>query len=156
MDDITYGAQWTAGWQRQRDKSSYVFRYTGMYGAQTRYSNLNAFGHSLTMGLSKTIHTKWTVNASATADYRTLAQFVNQPTQISAIAQLPVSFDNLAAAFSAGTFTDPQVASMLTGTPLTASPSAQGTLLLGDRILTYAAQTDLFFGRRRRPEPDGE
>jgi hypothetical protein len=135
QSDVNYGVQWTAGWQRQREKSSVVVRYLGSYGGQTRYTELNAFGHSLSINVNRKLNTKWSVNFSVSGDYRTFAQFLFQPTSLSILSQTPATFDDLAAAFSLGQFSSPQVASMLTGTPVVASP--ERTLLTGDRVLTY-------------------
>jgi hypothetical protein len=135
--DTSYGAEWTAGWQHRREKLSASFRYSGTYNGQARYSNLNAFGHSAAFGFNKTIHNRWTVDVSATGDYRTLAQYLFQPTALSSLTQTPASFDDLAAAFSVGRFSDTQIASMLTLTPAPALSSPQTSLLLGDRVLTY-------------------
>ena len=136
---ITYGGELSLGWRRQREKSSFTALYSGSYNGQSRFSNLNAFGHNLSLSASRTIGAKWSLNLSGTAAYTTLAQYLYQPSGLSTISQTPSTFNDLAAVFAIGTFSDMQVASMLTGTPITPSTAGQG-VLLGDRILTYAVQ----------------
>jgi hypothetical protein len=135
QSDISYGVQWTLGWQRPRENSSVTVRYLGSYGGQAKYTDLNAFGHSFSITANRKMRTKWNVSLNVSADYRTFAQYLFQPTALSVLSQTPATFDDLAAAFSLGQFSNPQVASILTGTPLFASPAR--SLLTSDKILTY-------------------
>ena len=146
--DTNYGAEWALGWRRSRDNSDISARYSGTYNGQTRYSNLNAFGHSISLGASRTYHTKWSFNLSANAQYTTLAQYLFQPSALSTISQIPATFDDLAAAFAIGSFSNTQVASMLTGTPI--APTVDRSLLLGDRILTYGVQASASYAPSER------
>jgi hypothetical protein len=135
QSDAGYGVQWTLGWQRQRDNSTLSVRYLGSYGGQFKYTDLNAFGHSVNITANRKVGTKWNVGLTASADYRTFAQFLFQPTSLSLLAQTPADFNDLAAAFSLGQFSSSQAASILTGTPLLGSP--ERSLLTSDRVLSY-------------------
>jgi hypothetical protein len=147
QSDWNYGAQWSLGWHHLHAGTAVSLRYTGMYSGQTRYSNLNAFGHALTFGVNRTFHTKWSFSLSATGDYRTLVQYIFAPSALSTASQTPATFDNLAAASGIGNFSDPQAASALSGAP---QLPALVTSLLGDRILTYAAQASVSYAATSR------
>jgi hypothetical protein len=138
--DKSYGAQWSLGWNHLRGKTTASISYGGNYGGQLRYSNLNAFGHFLTMSASRTFRTKWSLNASGMADYRTFAQYIFSPTSLSTISQLPGNAPDLAAAFSVGNFNDPQTAQLFSSAPELVSASPLRNLLLADRVLTYGFQ----------------
>jgi hypothetical protein len=78
----------------------------------------------------------------------TQAQALNQPSSLSIITQLPTTFDDLAAAYSIGQFSNVQAAAMLTGAPLFESPAR--TLVAGNRILTYSGQAGLSYAHSTR------
>lgn len=145
--DLSYGGMASAGWRYQRDRARMAVSYTGSYNQSENFSSLSAFGHSLTVNGSWDLTPKWTVNLSGSGQYETLAQYVFQPTALSTIAQTPATFDNLAAAMSAGQYSDAQAAAALTGAGASAfaSPlqSPASSLLLGVRVLTYASQLSL-------------
>jgi hypothetical protein len=134
--DASYGAQWTLGWQRPKETSNVSIRYLGSYGGQTKYTELNSFGHSLSISANRKLHTKWSVNLSASGDYRSFAQYLFQPSSLSLLSQTPADINDLAAAFSLGQFSGPQAASFLTGTPLL--PSTARSLLASDKVLSYS------------------
>src|ERR1019366_10664034 len=67
---------------------------------------------------------------------------------LSVLSQLPATFDDLAAAFSIGQFSNAQMASMLTGASMLESP-ARG-LLLGNRVLSYSANAGLNYAHSSR------
>lgn len=143
QSDWNYGAQWSAGWQHQRKDTSISVVYNGSYTGQSRYSNLNNFGHSVALNLNRKIHTKWSMSLSATGQYSTLAQYIFNPSTLSTLAQTSASFDNLAAASSIGSFSDPQSAAALTAAPAISTPVS--SLLIGDRVLTYGGQASLTY-----------
>ena len=146
--DVNYGARVTLGWQHRAERTSMSFRYSGTYDGMARYSNLNAFNHSLSLSASRRVGRKWTVNLSGSAEDSTFAQFLYQPARLSVVSQAPDTFDDLAAALSVGQFSNDQIASMLTGAPVLESPAR--SLLLGSRILSYAVQTSLNYAHSPR------
>jgi hypothetical protein len=146
-----YGASATLGWQHHREKTSLSIMYSLTYSGVTRYSELNAFGHSLSIAASRQLGGKWTVTLAGGAEDSTQAQFLNQPSALSVISQLPVTIDDLAAAFSIGQFSNSQVASMFTGfTGAGMAESPARTLLLGNRVLSYSASARLNYAYSSR------
>jgi len=136
--DANYGVQATVGWRHQGPRTHFELMYSGGYTGVVHYTDLNAFNQSLALNLSRNFSAKWTLSLSGSGQDTTLAQFLYQPSSLGVIAQLPATFDDLAAAFSIGKFTDAQMASMLTGAPMLESPAR--TALLGNRVLTYSLQ----------------
>ncbi len=146
--DETYGASATLGWQRHREQTNLSITYSGSYGGNVHYTDLNGFSHSVSIGASQRLSRKWTASLSATGQDSTLAQFLFQPSTLSVVSQLPVSFDDLAASFAIGQFSNSQVASMLTGAPVLESPAR--SLLLGNRVESYSAQASLGYAYSSR------
>jgi len=146
--DTDYGASFAAGWRHSGPRTSLSVGYTGTYSGNAHYTQLNGFNQSLNVNLSRTIRGKWTANLSASGGYNTTTQFLYEASSLSVLAQLPMTFDDLAAAFAIGQFSSAQAASMLTGAPLIESPVRN--LLTGDRILSYSAQAGLSYAHSSR------
>jgi hypothetical protein len=139
--DMSYGASASLGWQHSSPNSSASVLYGGTYSGMARYSNLNAFNQSLSLSATRTLGQKWTFSVTASGLDSTVAQYLFQPSSLSVITQLPATFDDLAAAFAAGQYSNAQAASILTGAPV--MQAAGRSLLLGNRILTYSANASL-------------
>jgi hypothetical protein len=146
--DETYGASATLGWQRHREKTNLSIMYSGSYAGNVHYSDLNAYSQSVSIDASRTLNRKWTVSLSASGQDSSLAQFLFEPSTLSVVSQLPVTFDDLAASFSIGQFSNTQVASMLTGAPVLESPAR--SLLLGERVRSYSAKASLGYAYSSR------
>jgi hypothetical protein len=146
--DVTYGATASVGWQHHRNRTDLSVLYSGTYSGMSRYSNLNAFNHSLAIQASRTLRRKWTIAATAGAQDSTLTQFIYAPSNSSVLSQVPATFDDLAASFSIGQFSSSQVASMLSGTTALDTPAR--SLLLGNRVLSYSAQASLAYAATSR------
>src|SRR5581483_1405832 len=101
--DWNYGSQWTAGWQRLRDRTSFSVLYNGLYGHQQRYTSLSSFGHSLALGANRTFG-NWSLEFAASADYRSVAQALFLDSSLGLISQVPGSSIDLSAAFGVGQF----------------------------------------------------
>src|SRR5579863_10428117 len=114
--DTTYGVQWGLGWLHSGPKTSATIQYSGSYNGQVHYSNLDAFGHYLNLGVNRQIGTKWSLALSAVGDYRTLTEYLFEPTALGVVSQLPGTASDLAAAFSVGSFSNPATAAMFSGT----------------------------------------
>jgi hypothetical protein len=145
--DANYGAGASMGWQRHRDWMNLSVIYSLSYTGQAHYSNLNALNHSLSLSASRKFG-KWTASLSGSGQDVSLTQFLFNPTSFAVLSQVPMSFDDLAAAFAAGQFTSSQVASMLTGAYPPASPTQ--SLLYGYRTLAYSAQASLVYAYSHR------
>jgi hypothetical protein len=135
-NDINYGAQWSAGWRRQKGKSSLSVSYNGTYSGRSKYTELNAFGHSLNLEFSRKLWNKWTFSLSASGDDRTFAQYLFQPQSTGLLAQLPGSASDLASSLSA--------------TQLTTNASGVADLLAADRVLFYQAQASATYAPTSR------
>jgi len=146
--DINYGAGASLGWQFHRPRTNLSLFYSGSYGGQVRYSDANGYSQSLSFSASRTLSTKWTASLSMTGSDMTTAQFLFQPTNASLISQSSATFDDLAAAFNIGQFSNSQIASMLTSMPVLESPSR--SFLLGDRVLNYGANGSLNYAHSSR------
>lgn len=144
--DVNYGGSFSLGWQR-RDGGLSV-RYNGTYTGLARYTELNSFGQSISITSNRHLTPKWSLSASANAEDSSFSQFAFEPSSLSVVAQMPATFDDLAAAFAIGQFTSAQAASLLTGAPLLQSPAR--SLLLGDRVLSYSGQLSLDYARSSR------
>jgi hypothetical protein len=143
-----YGASASVGWQRHRRGTNLSMLYSLSYAGVTNYSDLNGLSHSFSMTASQQLTPKWTLSLSGSAQDSTQAEFMYQPSALSVLSQLPATFDDLAAAFSIGQFSNTQMASMLTGATMLESP-ARG-LLLGNRVLSYSANIGLTYARSSR------
>ena len=141
--DANYGASASMGWQRHRDWMNLSVVYSPSYTGQVHYSNLNSLNHTLVLTATRKMGRKWTASLSGSGQDMSVTQFLFNPTSFAVRSQAPLSFDDLAAAFSAGQFTSSQVASMLTGAYPPASPTQ--SLLYGYRTLAYSAQASLVY-----------
>jgi len=146
--DTNYGAQATAGWQRHGQRTNFSLMYSGGYNGMARYTDLSAFNQTLSISLTRQLRPKWMFTVAASGQDSTLAQFLYQPSSLSVVAQLPATFDDLAAAFSIGQFSNSQMASMLTGAPLLESPVRSA--LLGNRVLSYGLQASVRYAYSSR------
>jgi hypothetical protein len=143
-----YGASASVGWQHHRRGTSFSALYSLSYGGISRYSDLSGLSHSLSVTASQQLTAKWTLSLTGAAQDTTQAEFMYQPSALSVLSQLPASFDDLAAAFSIGQFSNAQMASMLTGASMLESPTRG--LLLGNRVLSYSANVGLNYARSSR------
>jgi hypothetical protein len=146
--DFNYGASVAVGGQHHGVRTNTIFMYSGTYMGMTRYTELNSYNQAASLGFSRALSTKWTVDLSGAAQDTTLAQFLFQPPNLTVISNLYASFDDLAAAFSVGRFSNAQVATMLTGSPILDTPARN--LLLGNRILSASFQASLVYAHSSR------
>jgi len=146
--DATYGATASVGWQLHRAQTNLSVLYSGSYGGEVRYSNLNAYNQSLSFSANRALTPKLTFTLSAAGVDNSVAQYLFQPSSLSVLTQTPATFDDLAAAAAVGQFSSSQVASMLTGAPLMQLPGR--SLLAATRILSYSAQAGLDYALSSR------
>lgn len=141
--DFNYGASVATGWQHHGKRTHTAVMYAGTYLAMARYTDLNSYNQGASVSISRSLTTKWILGLSGAASDTTLNQFMFQPTNLSVISNLFASFDDLAAAFSVGRFSNAQVATMLTGSPILDTPTRN--LLLGNRILSVSFQASVSY-----------
>ena len=146
--DINYGAAAVAGWQHHGERTNAAVMYSGTYMGMARYTELNAYNQAASLDINRNLTSKWTIGISGTAQDNTLAQYLFQPLNLGVISGLSRNFDDLAAAFSVGRFTNSQAATMLTGSPILDTPLR--TMLLGNRILSASVQASLIYNPSSR------
>jgi hypothetical protein len=103
------------------------------------------------MTVSRQLAPKWTFGVTAGAQDSSQTEFLNKPSGLTVLSQLPSTFDDLAAAFSIGQFSNSQIASMFTGYTgpgLMETPAR--SLLLGGRVLSYTANAGLNYAHSSR------
>jgi hypothetical protein len=143
-----YGASASVGWQRHRRGTNLSMLYSASYAGEASYSDANGLSHSFSMTAIQQLTPKWSIYLTGMVQDNTQAEFLFQPSALSVLSQLPASFDDLAAAFSIGQFSNAQIASMLTGANMLESP-ARG-LLLGNRVLSYSGNAGLNYTHSSR------
>ena len=141
--DGTYGASFSVGWQKHGQNGDFSALYSGTYGGQIRYSNLDGYNQALSVSAAYKLGPKWTFTLTGSGSDTTLAQYLYQPSPQNVLTQVPANFDDLAAAAGAGQYTNTEVAALLTGSPIVQSPGR--SLLMADRVLSYTAQANLAY-----------
>jgi hypothetical protein len=135
---LVYGGSASLGWTHSSDKSNFSASYTPSFFGAASNSNYNTLNHQ--MSLHESIKAgKWTVTISSAAALSNLQQLLFSPTVASSAVSVPSTFDDLAAAVLAGTFTNNQLAAILTGSPVPASP--EQSFIYGERIFTASLTT---------------
>ncbi len=137
--DENYGVSASLGWQYHRERTDISVSYSGSYQRMAHYSNLDAFSQSLTAMGSRFLTPKLRFSLSGSASDSTLAQFLFEPS--TGLTQAPLNFNDLAATVSIGQYTNSQIASMLTGSPIMGSPASGA--IMGNRILSYSGQASM-------------
>ncbi len=146
--DISVDASVTLGWSKRTARSNWSVIYAPSYAARVHYSDLSTLNQSLVLSGNRRLSTKWALNFSGSAMVSSFDQSLFSPTRFGTIPLVPVNFDDLAAAALSGKLTNDQVASLLTGAPLVASPASQ--LLFGNRMFSSSLQTGLSYSPSAR------
>jgi hypothetical protein len=146
--DVNYGASLSLEWQYHRPRTNFLLLYSGAYGGFVENSGLNGLSQGLTFGFGRQLTSKWLFNMSGSIQDATQVEYLNRPSSLSVLSQLPLSFDDLSAAFSISQFTNAQVATALSSAPQFESPARN--LLVGNRIITYSGQTGLTYSHSSR------
>jgi hypothetical protein len=146
--DVSYGASAILGWRRHRDKTEASILYTGSYSGFARYSGANAFNQAMSVNLVRQLRPRWTLTLSASGSDLTMAEYIYQPANVAVVSQSQATFDDLAAAFGLGSFSSAQSAAALASSPALESPAR--SLLMGNRVLSYAATAGFAYSRSSR------
>lgn len=146
------GVAATFGGSSKGEKSTFTWSYSpsyfNMFYGNNQVSNNGSLNHMLNVSWNRRLGGKWTLSASVNGFLANLEQLYFNPSMLSSVAAMPTNFDDLAAAMLAGKFTDAQLASLLTGAPLQASP--QQGYLYGNRMLNAAANVALAWAPSER------
>ncbi len=130
---------------KSTEKSSFAWTYSPSYFnafyGNNQVSNNGSVNQTLSVNWTRKLGSKWSLSASLTGTLADLRQLYFNPSTLSSIASMPTTFDDLAAALLAGKYTDSQMALLLTGAQLQASP--QQAYLYGRRLLTAGGNMGL-------------
>lgn len=99
--------------------------------------------HLLSINLTQGITSRLSLGVSLFATYSELDQFAFSPERFSLVTGAPGSFDDLANAIAGGQYSNSQIASLLTGTPVL--ESAARSSIYGNQALTANAQIRLSY-----------
>jgi hypothetical protein len=133
------------GGSKSGEKSSITWSYSPSYFS-TVYSESNvpthgALNHRFGLTWQRKLGSRWSVNASANGFLASMEQLYFAPGLLSSVAAVPTTFDDLAAALLAGKYSDAQLAALLTGSSVHASPEQQ--FPYGTRLMSAAANLGL-------------
>ncbi len=134
------------GWSRKGDKKTrFGFTYTSSYNARLSSSGLNSLNHhfAFDLGRNRRLSPRWSFDLSGNAGISDLQGFLFLPSRSAQLANVPTTFDDLAAAVLAGRFNNNEFASILTGAPVVESPAR--ALLYGNRMLTASMHAGLSY-----------
>jgi hypothetical protein len=120
------------GWSRSTDQANFDVTYSPSYIAYPDRTDLNTVGHAFSLNLNRKVGQKWSFGAGATGLIANLQQTYFSSNAFGLAASLPTTFEDLAAAFLSGKFTDAQLAASLTGASARLLP--EQTYLYGRRI----------------------
>lgn len=142
----------TFGGSNSREKSTFTWSYSpsyfNLFYGNNQFSNNGSLDHRLSVSWTRKLGNKWILSASLNGFLANLEHLYFNPGVLSSVASLPTNFDDLAAAMLTGRFTDTQLASLLTGAAVQASPE-QG-YLYGNRIFNAAANVGLSWAPSER------
>ena len=139
------GVAATFGGSKSTEKSTFTWSYSpsyfNLFYGNNQFSNNGSINHSGSISWSRKFGSKWSLNVSLNGLLANLQQLYFNPSVLSGVAALPTTFDDLAAGMLTGKFSDAQLASLLTGAPLQASP--QQGYLYGNRLFNVGANVAL-------------
>lgn len=140
QSDVGFGIGATLSWNYLRSGSGISVTYSPSYNGFTRYSNLNECNHafSLTIHNKRDPGRKLHTNISTEANASTMTQFLFEPSALARLVDVPATYDVLTQAVVAGSFSNDQIASILTGASLPQSPAE--IALLGTYYLSAGAR----------------
>jgi hypothetical protein len=126
-------SRWTAG-------VIYTLSFLGTPGRLSQ----NSFNHFVSVKLNRSLgNPRWKFRNSVVSEVVSLQESLFRPVAFQSGFGLPESFDQIASTVLAGSLTNPQVASLLTGAPLLDAPTRR--IYLGDRFFNAGAQATLSY-----------
>lgn len=140
------GASATIGWSRRKGDSNLSAVYSGSYITQVPDPKLHSFNHSFNLGLSgsRRLSARWRGSFGITANLVSQDTFLYAPTQLSTLASVPATFDELSAAVLTGKYgTNSALATVLTGA--TSLDTALRPFFYGYRTLSTSATGGLSY-----------
>jgi hypothetical protein len=131
------GVATSIGWGMEGAKTSASIGYGVSYVRVLNGDQFSTSNHSLSLGLSRKLHPKWTFSSSLGGVVYSIEQTLFSPTPLANAAALPATLDQLSSAMRAGNFSNSEFATMLTG--VSVLNTADRTFLYGDRLLSVHA-----------------
>ena len=131
--DEAYGGMANVIYIRQRARDSFSLHYTPSYTRRVRFSKWDAFNQTFGANWTRKLTARLTNSLNFGASEQSLDQTLFNQTPFGELASTPTTFQDLTDEILKGTFTNNQIASLLTGTPIASSPAQ--TLIFGDRVL---------------------
>jgi hypothetical protein len=142
--DIGLGGSVAVDWMNFTERSSTSLNYTSSYTGYLRNSYLNALNHALSLTTRRKLAPRWLFQFSLAGNLSSLEQSIFSTPTLSSVASTPSTFKDLAAATLASKFANnPQLATVLTTSPLLESPVSN--LVYGQRMLTSSASAALSY-----------
>jgi hypothetical protein len=142
------GAAATIGWSKTTDQSTASITYSPSYTGSPQNSQYDAFSHRANLSWNRKLNGKWTLNVAASAMLQNFQQLLFSPSGLSALASSPATFEDLSSGAQTGTYSNAQVASLLTGAQLPTSP--EQTFLYGNRLFSATATASLSWAPTER------
>ena len=118
------------------------FSYTPSYIALPGHSEWNAANHALSFSWNRKVH-KWDAGFALNGTTTSSSEMLFSPSVLSKVTAVDLTFEDLAAAMLSGTFTNNELASILTGAPLEVSPAQ--SLIYGSRVMSASASASLSY-----------
>ncbi len=146
--DAGYGGGVQFSWLKFTERSHFSLTYAPNYTGRTRYTEFNALNHLFSFSVGGQVSRKWQLDLSGGASLQSQDQFLFSPTVFGAVSTASTSFDDLAAAMTAGELTNTQLASVLTGAPPVQSPATN--LFHAERMFTARANTSAVYSPSTR------
>ncbi len=131
------------GWARIRPSSSFALTYVPGFVMAARRPEWHSFQHALSATMGKALSGRWQLTAGVSAALDSTAQFLFMPTVFGQIAAAPATFDDLVQGMLRNSYTNFELASLLTGAAPVQSPAR--SLIFGDRMLTAALRMGLAY-----------
>lgn len=139
--DAVLGAGVSVGWTKRSARSNFNITYSGNYISRVVYSDWNAFNHFLSITANRHLSPRWNLTVSTSGSLSRYDQLLQTPTLFASLVAAPGTFEDLSSAVLAGKYTNDQLASLLTGSPLIESPAR--TLLFGNRVFDSGLRTSI-------------
>jgi hypothetical protein len=146
--DQVIGAVATFSWLRVGERTSVLASYSPSFVARPRNSDYKSVNHQFSFNWSRNVTPLWSISAGGAGVVSDIEQLLFTPTVYGNVAALNTTFDDLAAAVLAGNYTDPELASLLTGAPVVKAP--EQSLLFGNRLMTATAYASLSWSQSPR------
>lgn len=150
--DVSSVTSATVGWTLPGRLSDLTIVYTPTYNASVNHPEWNRMNHFLNIqgraGKPVARFGRWSLNVAGTMEANNFENFLFTPMQLSQVAATPATFDELAGALTSTSFSNNQLASLLTGAPMVNSPAR--LLFYGNRILTAGLSSTLTYAYSSR------